>query len=140
MTAQNSKFDVLNVNLAGKNLIEAAAGTGKTYSIAIMVLRWILSTNHPIDSVLAVTFTNYATAELKERILDFLEKGLDFFKKPENCEDPTISTVCGSITDKNEAVAKLKKAINDFDTASIFISMSLIGPLISTVPSATAVP
>ena len=120
MTAQNSKFDVLNVNLAGKNLIEAAAGTGKTYSIAIMVLRWILSTNHPIDSVLAVTFTNYATAELKERILDFLEKGLDFFKKPENCEDPTISTVCGSITDKNEAVAKLKKAINDFDTASIF--------------------
>lgn len=120
MAAQYKKFDVLNVNLAGENLIEAAAGTGKTYSIAIMVLRWILCTNHPIDSVLAVTFTNYATAELKERILNFLEKGLEFFEKPENCKDETIKEVCSRITDKNEAIVQLKKAINDFDTASIF--------------------
>ena len=120
MATQYKKFDVLNVSLAGENLIEAAAGTGKTYSIAIMVLRWILSTNHPIDSVLAVTFTNYATAELKERILNFLEKGLVFFEKPENCSDATVKKVCSRITDKNEAIAKLKKAVNDFDTASIF--------------------
>ena len=120
MTAEYKKFDVLNVDLAGENLIEAAAGTGKTYSIAIMVLRWILSTDHPVDSVLAVTFTNAATAELKERILNFLEKGLEFFKKPENCKDETIKKVCSGITDKEKAAAKLKKAINDFDTASIF--------------------
>ena len=120
MAAQYKKFDVLDVNLAGKNLIEAAAGTGKTYSIAIMVLRWILNTNNPIDSVLAVTFTKAATAELKERILDFLEKGLEFFKEPENCQDATIKEVCSRVTDKDKAAAKLKKAVNDFDTASIF--------------------
>lgn len=120
MTAEYKKFDVLNVDLAGENLIEAAAGTGKTYSIAIMVLRWILSTDHPVDSVLAVTFTNAATAELKERILNFLEKGLEFFKKPENCKDETIKKVCSGITNKEKAAAKLKKAINDFDAASIF--------------------
>ena len=120
MAAQYKKFDVLDVNLAGKNLIEAAAGTGKTYSIAIMVLRWILNTNNPIDSVLAVTFTKAATAELKERILDFLEKGLVFFKEPENCQDATIKEVCRRVTDKDKAAEKLKKAVNDFDTASIF--------------------
>jgi len=121
MAAENyKKFDVLNVGLAGINLIEAAAGTGKTFSIATMVLRWILSTDHPVDSVLAVTFTNYATAELKERILNFLEKGLEFFKKPENCGDETIKAVCSCFPDRRKAAAKLKKAINDFDTASIF--------------------
>ena len=120
MTAgEDQKFDVLNVNLAGKNLIEAAAGTGKTFSIAIMVLRWILGTEHTVDSVLAVTFTNYATAELKERILNFLEEALAFFETGK-CGDKMIEAVCCGFPDKNKAEAKLKRAINDFDTASIF--------------------
>lgn len=117
-TENYKKFNVLDVNLAGKNLIEAAAGTGKTYSIAIMVLRWILETENAIDSVLAVTFTNYATAELKERILDFLEKALDFFETSK-CDDKTIETLCKGFSGK-KTEKKLKKAINDFDTASIF--------------------
>ena len=35
-------FDVRQVPLSGTNLIEASAGTGKTYSIALLVLRLIL--------------------------------------------------------------------------------------------------
>lgn len=114
-------FDVSSVKLEGKNLIEAAAGTGKTYSIAIMVLRWILNTAHTIDSVIAVTFTNYATAELKERILNFLEAALAFFETGD-CKDPTIKKVCLGIpeNEREKAVKKLKAAVNDFDTASIF--------------------
>ena len=122
MTDKNPEtFHVLDVNLEGKNLIEAAAGTGKTYSIAIMVLRWIVMKKTPIDSILAVTFTNYATAELKERILEFLEKALSFLEKG-NCDDKTIRKVCEKIpeNEKDEAVKNLKKAVNDFDTASIF--------------------
>ncbi len=120
MSAGDPKeFDVLNVALTGKNLVEAAAGTGKTYSIAIMVLRWILETKNKIDSVIAVTFTNYATAELKERILNFLETALAYFETG-NCDDETIKTLCNKIQDKDEAVKKLKAAINDFDTSSIF--------------------
>ena len=117
----SEKFDVLEVELTGTNLIEAAAGTGKTYSIAIMVLRWILKTEHPIDSVLAVTFTNYATAELKERILNFLEDALSCFESGK-CNDGTIEKICRNIpeNEQKKAVKKLKTAINDFDTASIF--------------------
>ena len=97
----SEKFDVLSVKLKGKNLIEAAAGTGKTYSIAIMVLRWIVSTDHPIDSVLAVTFTNYATAELKERILNFLEDALTFFETGK-CKDETIEKICRGIPENEQ--------------------------------------
>ena len=119
MSAEISNFNVQEVDLKGINLVEAAAGTGKTYSIATMVLRWILETDNKIDSILAVTFTKYATAELKERILNFLEKALLYFETGE-CEDGTILAVCQKIPEKEKAVRKLKEAVNEFDTAPIF--------------------
>ena len=49
---KTKNFEVLNVDLKGVNLVEASAGTGKTYSIALLFLRWILSGkyNGKIDS------------------------------------------------------------------------------------------
>ena len=40
-----SSFNASIVNLHDRNLIEASAGTGKTYSIAILVLRLIIEKN-----------------------------------------------------------------------------------------------
>ena len=37
-----TSFDVIQVPLKGSNLIEASAGTGKTYSVAILVIRLIV--------------------------------------------------------------------------------------------------
>ena len=54
---------MLQAPLDGSNLIEASAGTGKTYSIAILVLRMILS-GIPVEKILMVTFTKAAVAEL----------------------------------------------------------------------------
>ena len=65
-------FDASTVNLEGSNLIEASAGTGKTYSIAILVLRLILEQNITIKEILMVTFTKAAVAELEERIRYFV--------------------------------------------------------------------
>ena len=42
------EFDVKKVSLSGSNLVEASAGTGKTYSIAILVLRLIIEKNIPM--------------------------------------------------------------------------------------------
>jgi exodeoxyribonuclease V beta subunit len=47
--------------LTGINLIEASAGTGKTYAIAMLVLRFVVEKNIPIDQLLVVTFTKAAT-------------------------------------------------------------------------------
>jgi len=65
-------FDVLEVPLQGKNLIEASAGTGKTYSIAILVLRLILEKSLSVQEILMVTFTKAAVAELEERVRLFV--------------------------------------------------------------------
>ena len=71
-------FNVLTVPLKGSNLIEASAGTGKTYSVAILVLRLILEQELPVQQILMVTFTNAAVAELEVRIRLFLRKAYSF--------------------------------------------------------------
>ncbi len=69
--AKAKKFDPLKVSLQGSNLIEASAGTGKTYSIAVMVLRLVLA-GVSIKEILMVTFTKAAVAELEERVRLFI--------------------------------------------------------------------
>ena len=61
-------FDLLNAPLEGINLIEASAGTGKTYNIEGLFIRLLLEQQLQIDQILVLTFTNAATEELKERI------------------------------------------------------------------------
>lgn len=61
-------LDLLNVDLAGTHLIEASAGTGKTYTIASLFLRLLLQGKIPIQEILVVTYTVPATDELKTRI------------------------------------------------------------------------
>ncbi|MDD3803538.1 MAG: UvrD-helicase domain-containing protein [bacterium] len=58
-----------------KKLIKASAGSGKTYRIAKEYIKYILNDPKEVKSILAITFTNKAAAEMKERILNFL-KGL----------------------------------------------------------------
>ena len=65
-------FDATSVVLEKRNVIEAGAGTGKTYSIAILVLRLILEKNIPVQQILMVTFTKAAVAELEMRIREFI--------------------------------------------------------------------
>ena len=56
-------LDALTFPLFGKRLIEASAGTGKTYTIASLFIRLLLG-----HKILVVTFTEAATAELRSRI------------------------------------------------------------------------
>ncbi|HIW06859.1 MAG TPA: UvrD-helicase domain-containing protein [Candidatus Ignatzschineria merdigallinarum] len=73
---QQSDYQILEpqtVPIAGNMMIEASAGTGKTYTITLLVLRLLLGLNpdqtpKKLPEILIVTFTNAATAELKERI------------------------------------------------------------------------
>ncbi|MFK7966410.1 MAG: UvrD-helicase domain-containing protein [Burkholderiaceae bacterium] len=60
--------------LDGFHLIEADAGTGKTWTIARLVLRALVEKSLRIDQIVVVTFTNAAAAELKERIASLLDQ------------------------------------------------------------------
>lgn len=62
-------FDPVRTRLLkGVNLIEASAGTGKTYAIAMLVLRFVVEQGIAIEKLLVVTFTKAATEELKDRV------------------------------------------------------------------------
>ena len=89
---EQKNFNAITVPLAETNLIEASAGTGKTYSIAILVLRLIVEKNIPIQKILMVTFTKAAVAELEERIRKFIRLAQKA-SKGENIADETIKNI-----------------------------------------------
>jgi exodeoxyribonuclease V beta subunit len=61
-------FDLSTCPLAGVNLIEASAGTGKTHALAGLYLRFLVEKKLGARQLLVITYTNAATAELKRRI------------------------------------------------------------------------
>ncbi len=74
------EFSAYDCSLDGINLIEAGAGTGKTYNIQTLTARIVLEKAVPITRILVVTYTRAATAELQERlrkVLDSLLRMLD---------------------------------------------------------------
>lgn len=70
------RLDPLILPLHGERLIEASAGTGKTFTIGLLYLRLLLglggeaafSRPLSVEEILVVTFTEAATAELRGRI------------------------------------------------------------------------
>lgn len=82
------KLNPMTFPLNGVRLIEASAGTGKTYTIAALYLRLVLGHGNengfsrPLTppEILVVTFTNAATEELRERIRSRLAEAAGFFR------------------------------------------------------------
>jgi exodeoxyribonuclease V beta subunit len=70
----NSPYDF---DLSRHGWIEASAGTGKTFTIERLVVRAIVEEQTPVSSILAVTFTEKATGELKDRIRKILQSIVD---------------------------------------------------------------
>ncbi len=69
-------FDPLRVPLDGLHLVEASAGTGKTWSITSLLLRAIALEGRAIDAMVVVTFTEAATRELRDRLRRRLEEAV----------------------------------------------------------------
>ena len=73
-----SVYDLNQIDLRRHGLIEASAGTGKTYTIENLVIRLLKERDDvELENILLVTFTEKAASELKIRIRDKLERELD---------------------------------------------------------------
>ena len=114
-----NRFNLLNTPLAGRNLIEASAGTGKTFTIAGVYLRLVLELRLAVSDILVVTFTEAATKELKERIRKRLKEAENAFENGEST-DALLSGLLGKIPDHAEAGRLLSSAVRSFDEAAIF--------------------
>jgi exodeoxyribonuclease V beta subunit len=112
------KLEPLAAPLQGINLIEASAGTGKTYTITTLFIRLILEQQLTVDQILVVTFTEAATEELRDRIRRRLHEALTAFEQ-EHSEDEVLT---GLMThcEHQSAIFRLTNALRGFDEAAIF--------------------
>ncbi|MGB8705702.1 MAG: UvrD-helicase domain-containing protein, partial [Gillisia sp.] len=111
-------LDKESVKLEDASLVEASAGTGKTYSIGLLVLRLILEKNVPVSRILLVTFTNAAVAELAARVRRFIREAIKAAESG-SCNEETIQNYIEEQEDKQEVINRLKKALSELDEASI---------------------
>jgi exodeoxyribonuclease V beta subunit len=118
-----NELDHLNVELSGRNLIEASAGTGKTYAIVCLYLRLLLEKDLTPAQILVVTFTEAATEELRGRIRGRIREALGVFEGADT-EDTFLAGLRdnrnGRGPDRAKAMDNLRFALSSFDTASIF--------------------
>ena len=80
MIKPKNKADVIpavDVALTGRHLIEASAGTGKTWTLTGIVLRLLIEARRAPEQIIATTFTRAAAAEMRQRIHDRL---VDFYQ------------------------------------------------------------
>lgn len=120
MNIEFQDFNASTVALAEHNLIEASAGTGKTYSIAVLVLRLLLEKEIKIQEILMVTFTKAAVAELEERIRLFVRLAYKV-AQGETIKDDTITKIVNNVKGKNAEQIKeiLKTAVLFLDETSV---------------------
>jgi exodeoxyribonuclease V beta subunit len=119
---QPVEFDVCGELPSGVTVLEASAGTGKTYTIAALTARYVAD-GTPLERLLLVTFTRIATGELRERVRERLvsvERGLA--RRLDGAaagadEDPVVTLLAES--DVHDRRERLAHAVASFDAATI---------------------
>lgn len=101
-------------------LLEASAGTGKTYSIENIYVRLLVEGHATVDQILVVTFTRAATAELKQRIRQNIVKVLDIIKNQAQCPDYLQAILEKDEKEIDIARRHLEQALFCFDQSQIF--------------------
>ncbi len=123
-------LDLLKLPLAGSALIEASAGTGKTYTIAALYLRLVLgrmateaADRAPLlpPQILVVTFTDAATSELKGRIRTRLADAARYFNGELSVADPFLQQLANEFPPSQwgHCAAQLALAAQWMDDAAI---------------------
>ncbi|WP_028835776.1 MULTISPECIES: exodeoxyribonuclease V subunit beta [unclassified Pseudoalteromonas] len=117
----------LTMPLKGQSLIEASAGTGKTYTITGLYLRYLLGMQIPgelstplsVEQILVVTFTDAATQEIKDRVRSRIIAARDALLGQQP-NDELIEGVIAGVDDKHRAFDLLDAAAKSMDEAAIF--------------------
>ena len=124
VTADNSEtialknLEASTIPLHGKHLIEASAGTGKTYNITRIYLRLLLERELTVEQILLMTFTKDATQELRGRIDAFIRQALNDWQSL--CEDDPYFQALEQRIEKPQREFLLKRALLFLDEAAIF--------------------
>jgi len=131
------KATALNANstpLTHTTLIEASAGTGKTYTMASLYIRLLLQAGEnnfsrplSVEEILVVTFTEASTQELKERIrqrIHLCKKQLEQYREIQDknafADNQPLAELVDYIDDIDLAIQRLRLAEQNMDMAAIY--------------------
>lgn len=131
-------FNVLDrgQNIHGGLLLEASAGTGKTFAMEHLVLRLLIESEPRLSlkEILVITFTRAATRELKHRIRSNLEKGIATLETGSTEWDYLQAVIERGEKEVFKAKERLSEALITFDEASIFTIHGFCHRLLSEHP------
>jgi exodeoxyribonuclease V beta subunit len=124
-------LDALHFPLHGSRLIEASAGTGKTWTIAALYLRLVLGNGGDDDyarallpsEILVMTFTRAATRELANRVRERLVEAAAYFRGERASDDAylaALAAACADASARARAAHRLLLAADSMDEAAIF--------------------
>ncbi len=142
MSASTQHWSGLDPLPQGRTLLlEASAGTGKTWQIASLVTRLVAEEGVLIERILVITFTNAATAELRHRVRRRLLEARDALRKALAADaaqpdtgapgqgvapgagwvpaDPVLAALCAPTQHRSERERRLAEALAGFDQAFI---------------------
>ena len=111
--------DLLDKKLRGFHLIDASAGTGKTYTITALVVRLLLEERLTIQEILVVTYTEAAATDLRVRIREMLVAARACFSG-HGCHEHFLANLYDKLSDHDQTCRDLACALNDFDEAAIY--------------------
>ena len=133
--SETSRPNVSGPNVSGPNvfdlaqplpsrewlLLEASAGTGKTYSLTALVARYVAEQGLRADELLMVTFTRAAAAEMKQEVRERLLQALDALNAPASATFDPWLTELRTCTEPERELRRerLANAISNIDSATI---------------------
>jgi exodeoxyribonuclease V beta subunit len=119
------EFDPLGALPTGVTVLEASAGTGKTYTIAALAARYVAA-GMPLDRMLLITFTRMATGELRDRVRERLvsceeqlSRGILIGAHDPRADEIVRLLASGSREQVAQRRDRLVRAIANFDAATI---------------------
>ncbi|HSK26428.1 MAG TPA: UvrD-helicase domain-containing protein [Jiangellales bacterium] len=120
----DAPFDVSGPLPTGTTVLEASAGTGKTYTIAALAARYVAEGVAELPQLMLVTFSRAATQELRERVRERLvtaERGLVDPVRARAAADDTLLQLLADAPDDEVAARRdrLTRALAGFDAATI---------------------
>ncbi len=115
-------FDLLAALPEGPTttVLEASAGTGKTYALAGLVTRYVAEGRARLEDMLLITFSRAASQELRERVRDQLVRAAEALADPRRADDALLDhLVTGSEEELADRLLRLQDALAAFDAATI---------------------
>ncbi len=132
------RLDIDHLPLYGCQLIEASAGTGKTYSITRIYIRLLLQRQLDVREILVMTFTRAATEELRGRIASELRRARDEWATLV-LEDDFYRHLASQLAGDIDAQGMLHRALLRLDEAPVFTIHSFCRQVLTRHAFATGV-